>query len=120
VKGSRGGAAIHPTETSTHPNARTWAVAFVPLLCATVLLISQSSPPIRAATQAFAQVSAQTTGITIDYPQDGSIFPPEIRSIPARQRKSVVLPDPDGPSKTKKSPWSISMEKSSSALLPPG
>ena len=53
-------------------------MAIVPLLCATVLLISQSSPPIRAATQAFAQVSAQTTGITIDYPQDGSIFPPEI------------------------------------------
>src|SRR5579875_2378823 len=35
-----------------------------------------------------------------------AIVPSERRSIPARQRSSVVLPDPEGPSSTRKVPGS--------------
>src|SRR5277367_6434480 len=36
--------------------------------------------------------------------------PLSIRSMPARQRSSVVLPDPDGPSSTRKVPGATSSE----------
>src|ERR1700722_557604 len=41
--------------------------------------------------------------------------PLSIRSIPARQRNSVVLPDPDGPSSTTKDPGATSSDTDLSA-----
>src|SRR5580692_1123599 len=48
-----------------------------------------------------------------------SIRPEVTRSIPARQRSSVVLPEPDGPSRTRNVPPATSSETSRSAWLPP-
>ncbi len=48
------------------------------------------------------------------------ILPEVIRSMPARQRSSVVLPEPDGPSSTTKLPGSTTKLTSFSATLPPG
>jgi hypothetical protein len=49
-----------------------------------------------------------------------AIVPPSIRSMPARQRSSVVLPDLDGPSRTRKVPGATSSETARSAgALPP-
>jgi hypothetical protein len=46
--------------------------------------------------------------------------PEVIRSIPARQRSSVVLPEPEGPSRTRKVPAATSSETSLSARAPAG
>src|SRR5438045_6657088 len=45
--------------------------------------------------------------------------PPSIRSRPARQRSSVVFPQPDGPSRTMNSPSRTSRSKSLSATVLP-
>ncbi len=47
------------------------------------------------------------------------IRPAVTRSIPARQRSSVVLPDPDGPSSTTNVPGSTCRLTSLRARLPP-
>jgi hypothetical protein len=49
-----------------------------------------------------------------------AIRPLLTRSIPARQRSSVVLPEPDGPSSTRNEPGSTDSDTSRSAWLPPG
>src|SRR5438874_2014563 len=48
------------------------------------------------------------------------IVPPEIVSRPASMRRSVVLPQPDGPTRTMNSPLSIVRLTSSTAVTPPG
>ena len=45
--------------------------------------------------------------------------PPSMRSSPARQRSSVVLPQPDGPSRTMNSPSRISRSMSFRAVVLP-
>src|SRR5215210_8459890 len=45
--------------------------------------------------------------------------PPSMRSRPARQRSSVVLPQPDGPSSTMNSPSRMSRSMSFSAVVLP-
>src|SRR6266496_2936251 len=47
------------------------------------------------------------------------ILPPEIVSRPASIRRSVVLPQPDGPTRTMNSPLSIVRLTSSTAVTPP-
>src|SRR5213080_4408630 len=47
------------------------------------------------------------------------IVPPEIVSRPASIRRSVVLPQPDGPTRTMNSPLSIVRLTSSTAVTPP-
>src|SRR5919202_259590 len=48
------------------------------------------------------------------------IVPPEVVSRPASMRSSVVLPQPDGPTRTMNSPLSIVRLTSSTAVTPPG
>ncbi len=49
-----------------------------------------------------------------------SIVPSLVVSKPASIRSSVVLPQPDGPSRAKNSPSSIVMDSPSTARTPPG
>src|SRR4051812_14635652 len=47
------------------------------------------------------------------------IVPPEMLSRPATIRSAVVLPQPDGPTRTMNSPSAMSMLRSETALTPP-
>ncbi|GEM_PF-3637289 len=49
-----------------------------------------------------------------------AIRPAVTRSMPARQRSSVVLPDPDGPSSTRNVPGATCSDTPRSASAPPG
>src|SRR6476660_3762344 len=58
-------------------------------------------------------VSAMSSPPMMMWPEVGA-------SRPDIMRRSVVLPQPDGPSSAKNSFWSMSKETSSTALTPPG